>query len=907
MERHEHAVWHALPPDAAAQRLNSPPTGLSAAEAAARLERHGSNRLAPPRRASAWVRFLRQFDNILIYVLIGSAIVTALLGHPVDTAVILGVVLINAVVGFVQEGKAEAALDAIRDMLSLKAVVIRDGHRQEIEAEALVPGDRVLLASGDKVPADLRLLELRNLRVQEAALTGESEPVDKAVAPVDADAPLGDRTGMAYSGTLVTYGQGQGLVVATGQATELGRISTLLEQVGSLSTPLLEQIGRFGHWLTGVILAVAALTGLVGWLRGYHWADMFMAAVGLAVAAIPEGLPAVMTITFAIGVQRMARRNAIVRRLPAVETLGSVTVICSDKTGTLTQNAMTVQSVALADALIAVDGAGYAPDGGFRIGEAALAPHDAPGLTALARAAALCNDAALRHRDGEWLPEGDPTEVALLTLARKAGLPAAQPDWPRLDGIPFESEHRYMATLHATPDGGAVVFVKGAPERLLAMCSHEAGRDGAAPLERARWERHIAELAARGQRVLAVAEKRLPTPPGVLAADTATSGLTLLGLLGIMDPPRPEAIDAVRHCIEAGIRVKMITGDHAATARAIADRLGMGGDGRVLTGAEIEVLSDAELERVVANTDVYARASPEHKLRLVSALQTQGEVVAMTGDGVNDAPALKRADVGVAMGAKGTEAAKEASEVVLADDNFVTIARAVQEGRTIYDNLKKAIVFSLPTNGAQGCVIVAAILFGVALPITPVQVLWVNMVVAVTLALTLAFEPPEADIMRRPPRGRGEALLSGFLAWRVALVSVVQTVGSLGLFLWETAQGGTPEAARTLAVNALVVGQILYLFSSRYIVAPACTVEGFLGNRIALLGVGTLAALQLGFTYLPWMHTLLGTASLPAEDWLLVLGVGLLTFAVVELEKAALRVRLRRERSVGEEDPSEPI
>ena len=889
------ADWHAQTPDSVRTTLATPDTGLTAADAAGRLEHHGPNRLPPPKTVGPWKRFLRQFDNVLIYVLLASAATTAALGHPVDTAVILGVVLINAIIGFVQEGRAESALAAIRDLLSLRACVLRDGERREIAAEELVPGDRVLLASGDKVPADLRLVSVRSLRVQEAALTGESEPVEKDTAAVAADAALGDRRCMAYSGTLVTYGQAQGLVVATGADTEIGRISALLAQVEPLTTPLLEQINRFGRWLTGVILILAAATFLFGWLvRGLPWPDMFLAAVGLAVAAVPEGLPAVMTITFAIGMQRMARRRAIVRRLPAVETLGSVTVICSDKTGTLTQNAMTVKSVvAPGGETWMVEGVGYAPEGHLsRNGEPVEAATVGAAL-AIARAGQLCNDARLRRSEaGDWSIEGDPTEGALLTLARKLGIDiqALEATQPRLDSIPFESEHRYMATLHRDGDG-ARLFVKGAPERVLGMCADERHGDGVRALA-GDWQARIDALAALGQRVLALAERRFDTAPDELTHELAGSGLTLLGLLGIIDPPRPEAVAAVHDCHTAGVRVKMITGDHAITARAIATELGLGPNGRVMTGAEVERLDDEVLRAAVADTDVYARASPEHKLRLVAALQANREVVAMTGDGVNDAPALKRADVGVAMGANGTEAAKEAAAVVLADDNFATIARAVEEGRTIYDNLKKAIVFSLPTNGAQACVILAAIAFGVALPVTPVQVLWVNMVVAVTLSLTLAFEPSESDVMRRPPRDRDAALISGFLAWRVALVCVVQTIGSLGLFLWETAAGAPVEQARTLAVNALVVGQIFYLFNSRYTVAPSTSLAGLTGNRVALLGIAILLGLQMAFTYVPLMQTLLGTAALGAREWLLALGVGASVYVIVELEKWALRARL---------------
>ncbi|MBZ0145438.1 MAG: HAD-IC family P-type ATPase, partial [Rhodocyclaceae bacterium] len=687
--------------------------------------------MPPPKKRGPLLRFLAQFHNVLIYVLLAAVAVTAALGHYVDSGVILAVVLANTVIGFFQEGKAEAALDAIRNMLSHTAAVLRDGRRREIPAEELVPGDIVFLASGDKVPADLRLVEARSLRVDEAALTGESEAVEKDLAPVAEAAPIGDRRPMAYSGTLVTYGQAKGLVTATGEATEIGRIGRMLAEVEEIATPLLRKMAVFARWLTGAILLSAAALFAFGVLaRDFSVAEMFTAAVGLAVAAIPEGLPTILTVTLAIGVQRMARRHAIIRRLPAVETLGSVTVICSDKTGTLTKNEMTVQRVVTAGRTFEVGGAGYAPHGGFSVDGAELALPDAPELADIARAALLCNDAVLHEAGGEWKLEGDPTEGALLTLALKAGLERhyESESLPRVDAIPFESEHRFMATLHHDHAGHAFAFVKGAPERLLQMCTRQrvAGEDR--PLDDAFWHRQVEALAAAGQRVLALAEAPMEKGKRELDFADVEQGLTLLALVGIIDPPREEAIAAVAQCRAAGIRVKMITGDHGVTARAIGAAMGIGDGRRVLTGAEIEALDDAALRGAVREVDVFARASPEHKLRLVRALQAEGEIVAMTGDGVNDAPALKQADVGVAMGLKGTEAAKEAAEMVLADDNFASIAHAVEEGRTVYDNLRKAITFLLPINGGESLSLVAAVLLGLTLPITPVQILWVNMV-----------------------------------------------------------------------------------------------------------------------------------------------------------------------------------
>lgn len=902
---HEH---HAHESARVLQRLEVDWTvGLSSDAARARLAEHGPNALPATGRRSAFERFLLQFHDVLIYVLLAAGVITGLLGHYIDSGVIFGVVIINAIIGFVQEGKAERALDAIRDMLSLHAQVIRDGHRREIEAEELVPGDIVFIASGDKVPADLRLIEVRSLRIEEAALTGESVPVEKSAEPVGAAVPLGDRSSMAYSGTLVAYGQAVGVVVATGGRTEIGRISEMLGAVEQLSTPLLLQLAAFGRWLTWVILGVAGFAFAFGTLvRDYSASEMFLAAVGLAVAAIPEGLPAIMTITLAIGVQRMARRNAIIRRLPSVEALGSVTVICSDKTGTLTRNEMTVQRVVCADEAYAVSGAGYAPHGEF---ERLSGQGDVVALKALfepgartrdtvlleaARAALLCNDATVREEAGDWLLNGDPTEGALITLALKAGLERGfeRESLPRTDVIPFESEHRFMATLHHDHEGRGLIFLKGAPERVLDLCAGQRGAGDDTPLDREYWHARMDEVAADGMRLLAVAVREGADVPRELSFNEIDrGGFTLLALLGLSDPPREEAIAAVARCHAAGIRVKMITGDHAATAKAIGAQLGLGGGLDALTGAEIEKLDDEALQRIVGDTEIFARASPEHKLRLVTALQARGEVIAMTGDGVNDAPALKRAEVGVAMGNKGTEAAKEAAEVVLADDNFASIAAAVEEGRTVYDNLRKAIAFILPTNLGQGGIVLFAVLFGLTMPITPAQILWVNMITAVTLALALAFEPAERDLMRRPPRSPAEPLLSRFVVWRIVFVGLLLVAGGMGFFLWEVARGQSLELARTAAVNALLIGEVFYLFNMRSFRDSVLNREGLTGNRYVLFAIGLLLLAQLLFTYAPFMQALFGTAGLDAATWLRIVGFGVLVLFVVEGEKALLRRR----------------
>jgi magnesium-transporting ATPase (P-type) len=896
--------WHSLAAAEVLTRLESRPEGLSEGEAQQRLSVHGPNSLPPSKRRSPILRFFVQFHNVLIYVLLAAAGVTALLGHWVDCGVILGVVVVNALIGFIQEGKAEKALESIRNLLSLRAFVLRDGMRRDIPAEELVPGDIVLLQAGDKVPADLRLLQVKELRLDEAILTGESQPAVKGVDAVSPDAATGDRFDMAFSGTAVTYGRGTGLVVETGGNTEIGRISEMLAEVERLTTPLLAKMDSFGRYLTGAIIFLAGGTFVFGYFsRGYSVVEMFLAAVGLIVAAIPEGLPAIITITLAIGVQRMARRKAIIRRLPAVETLGAVTVICSDKTGTLTRNEMMVRTVVSADHQFEVDGNGYDPHGAVTINGEDVVPEEHPLLQELARAALLCNDALLEQREEKWLIQGDPTEGALLTLAGKCGLDGRHETQmrPRSDVIPFESERRFMATLHHDHAGHGFIYLKGAPERVLEMCSRQRRQGEDEPLDRACWLQSVEDLAGRGQRLLAVAFKPFAKDQRELTYAEVDSGLTLLGLLGIADPPRPEAIKAVAACRAAGIRVKMITGDHGSTALAIGAEMGIGDGGRVITGPELEDASDEELQQWVRIVDIFARSSPEHKLRLVKALQAIGEVTAMTGDGVNDAPALKRSDVGVAMGIKGTEVAKEAAEMVLADDNFASIAHAVEEGRTVFDNIKKAILFILPTNGAEALILLFAIVLGRTLPITPVQILWINMITAVTLALALAFEPAESNVMRRPPRDPREPILGPFLLWRLTYVSVILVAGTFGLFVWERAQGAEIERARTVAVNTLVIFEAFYLLNSRYLHAPVVSRAGLFGNRYILWAIGLVVLFQLLFTYAPPMQTLFGTTDIDAATWGLIVLVASSVFILVELEKLLYCVWQRR-RGSGESE-----
>jgi len=901
----EAAAWHALPEEEVLARLEvSARQGLSPDEARRRLAEYGPNRLPEEEGESALTRFLKQFHNVLIYILLAAMVVTGLLGEWIDSGVIALVILVNAVVGFVQEGKAAEAMEGIRKLLSLEATVVRGGHRETIPAEDLVPGDLVRLESGDRVPADLRILTARNARVEEAILTGESQPATKRPAPVKTEALTGDRHSMAFSGTLVASGRLTGVVVATGSTTEIGKIGEMVSRVEGVATPLLRQIDRFGKQLSIAIVLGSVGVFLFGWLvRGFPPTEAFLAVVALAVAAIPEGLPAILTITLALGVQRMARRNAIIRRLPAVETLGSVTVICTDKTGTLTRNEMAVERMLLADGEWEVTGSGYIPEGEFRHGGEARDPTSDPILMEAIRVGMLCNESEFtRPRGaggGERLLQGDPTEGALLVLAEKAGLDRVleEHERPKLDIIPFESERRWMATLHQEPDGGARLLLKGAPERILEMCRGVRTSEGEAPLEMDDWLERLERVAEEGYRLLAMAEAPPPEGGGTLEPDRVGSDCVLLGVAALMDPPRLEAAEAVRSCREAGIRVVMITGDHAATARSIGARMGIGDGATSITGADVEGADDDELRELVARHDVIARASPEHKLRIVSRLQERGEVCAMTGDGVNDAPALKQADIGVAMGIKGSEAAKGASEMVLADDNFASIRDAVEEGRTVYDNLKKTILFILPTNGAEALVVLSAVVLAFdQFPITPAQILWVNMITAVTLALALAFEPAEPGIMERPPRDPGEAILSRFLLQRIIYVSVLVAAGCLALFQWELARGSEEAYARTAVVNALVAAQLWYLFTCRFQWHHSVGWSALVGNRAVLVAAGLLILFQAAFTYLPVFQLLFRTEGLEAATWGPVLAVGLVLYGVVESEKAWGRRRIRRGR-----------
>jgi cation-transporting P-type ATPase F len=879
-----HNHWHHLPAREVLELLESDPQrGLDTFTVRHRQEHFGLNLLTPRKGKSPLVKFLLQFKNPLVFILVVASVVTAVLKDPLDAAVIFGVVLINAIIGYIQEARAEQAIAALSKTMTAEATVVRGGDTIRLPAAELVPGDIVMLAAGARVPADMRLVVARDLQVAEAALTGESLPVSKdAEGVLPKETVLGDRRNMAYASTLVTAGAGTGIITSTGDRTEVGRISQLLSEAIELETPLTRKIAGFSKILLVVILLLAAATFGVGLLRGQGFVETLFAAITLAVGAIPEGLPAAVTVTLAIGVSRMAKRRAIIRNLPAVETLGSTTVICSDKTGTLTQNEMTVTELRTLGGTYPVSGTGYAPQGSIG-GEW----KSDQALAEMLRAGLWCNDSQLAQVDGRWTVTGDPTEGALIAVARKANPELATA--PRLDSIPFDSQHQYMASLHEN----GVVYVKGAAEVLLERCGgglDEAGRPAPCPADHFRAS--MEEMASRGLRVLAFA--RLEKPGATRLSFDDIQNLTLLGLQGMIDPPRPEAIAAVRASQGAGITVKMITGDHALTAAAIGRQIGLcsGDCGEVLTGAELAKLSDAELIEKAQQVNVFARVAPEQKLRLVEALQARGHVVAMTGDGVNDAPALKQSDIGVAMGITGTDVSKEAADMILIDDNFASIEAAVEEGRGVFDNLTKFIAWTLPTNLGEGLVLLAAIVTGATLPILPIQILWINMVTAAVLGTTLALEPKEADIMRRKPRDPKEPILTGALVLRILLVGLIILAGAFGLFEYELARGASIEEARTVAVNVVIFVEILYLFNARSLTKSPFQL-GFFTNLWAIGGAVAMVLIQVLFTYAPFMNRLFGSAPMGVSLWLDVIAVSLAAFFMIEIEKW-IRRRVRK-------------
>ena len=866
--------------------------GLSTAEVQSRLKQYGANKVAEKGGIPPWKRFLQQFHQPLVYILLIASGVMVSLGEFVDGSVIFGVVFILGIIGYIQETKAEGAIRALSRMVVAEATVRRDGRKQRVRSIELVPGDIVLLRSGDRVGADLRLFRVRSLQIDESALTGESLPVHKHVDPLVFETVLADRKNLAFAGTLVTRGEADGVVWATGDQTEIGRIARLVSEAVDLSTPLTRKIAQFSRLLLWLILGLAAFAFTVGVWRSEKIVEMFMAAVALAVGAIPEGLPAAVTITLAVGVARMARRRAIIRKLPAVETLGSTTVICSDKTGTLTENAMTVQQIYAGGEFYGVTGTGYDPTGTIQQDDQPVSPDERPALLACLRAGLLCNDAVLVRKDGRTRVEGDPTEAALIVAAEKAGLlhADAQREAERLDAIPFESEDQFMATLHRARDGH-IIYKKGALERVLGRCATMLARAGSeAAIDREKIRAAADTMAAKGLRVLAFARRNLRADHRELGHEHVARGLTFLGLQGMLDPPRPEAIAAVRRCQRARIAVKMITGDHLFTAKAIAQKIGLyrvanARDSHAISGRELEQVSDDDLPAIAEESVVFARVTPEQKLRLVKALQAREQIVAMTGDGVNDAPALKQADIGIAMGISGTDVAKEAADMVLTDDNFASIEAAVEEGRGIFDNLKKFIVWTLPTNFGESFVLLAAILLGTALPMFPVQLLWINMMTAVSLGVMLVFEPKEPDLMDRPPRDPRQPILTFPLFMRTGLVSLLILAGAFALFVWEVQQeGATLAEARTTVVNVIVSVETFYLLNCRSLTRSAFAV-GLFSNPWVIAGIALATVTQVLFTYAPFMNKLFHSAPITGEAWLRIVAVGVIAFAAVELEK----------------------
>ena len=878
-------AWHAISVEDALERLDTRHEGLSKAEASRRLAEQGPNRLSEARRESFLRRLFGQFTNTLVLVLVGAAAVMLLIGELLDAAVVGALVVVNALIGFIQEGRAERALEAVRRAVAPEAIVIRDGEPRTVGAEEVVCGDIVALAAGSLVPADLRLVETRGLEIEEAALTGESVPVGKGLHVVAVDSALADRIGMAWSGTTVARGVGRGVVVATGDATEIGRIGRLLARRESRETPLSRQLSRFSRRLTMAILLLAGAVYAIGaGLRDMGAVETFRAAVGIAIAAVREALPAILTFSLAVGVTRMARRRAVIRKLPAVEALGSVDIICADKTGTITRNQLTVATAVTSDGRFEIGGTGLEIEGAVKAADDKSDPRGDAVLGELGRGAVLANDASLR-RDGDcWQIDGDLTDGALLIFAAKLGLDPMHGDTGRLSEIPYEADQQYMASLNRD-EHGSTIWLKGAPERVFDLCAKVRTAGGEGPFDRDRWEDVLEQLADAGHRVLAVA--RRPTSRDQLdEATVEEAGFTLLGLIGMIDPARPEVRDSIATARSAGIEVKMITGDHPATARAIAASVGL--EGETIAGPELDALDEDAFAEAASRATIIARATPEHKQRLIGALQDRDKSIAMTGDGFNDAPALHQADIGVAMGGRGTEAAREASDIVLTDDNFASIVAAVREGRTVYENIRKAVVYILPTSFGEAGLIILAVILGQALPITALQILWINLVTEATLSVAIAFDPAEPDIMRRRPRRRGEPLLTRFLIWRIAFVAGLMTLA--GWYLFEQVLGtASIETARTVVVNGLVACEIGYLLNCRRLRGSALGWRVLTGNHMVLVSIASVIALQLLFTYASFMHGLFGSTPLGWGEWGLAALFGLLLFLLVEGEKLVTR------------------
>lgn len=905
----EHPPWHTQHVEDVVRQLASSTTnGLDSVEVQRRRHAHGPNSLPKGAIEHPLRRFMRQLNAPLVYILLISGVITILIGGVTDSIVIFGVVVLNAVVGFLQEGKAIAALASLASNVSGQTTVVRNGKRMRLPVEELVPGDIVILDAGDKVPADVRLTWVKDLAVAEAVLTGESVPTEKKTLALSAETEIADRTNMAYASTNIVRGSGIGIVVATGSATEVGTISALLDSAPTLQTPLTKQIAAFSALLLYAIVGLAVLTCIVGLLQGNDLKEMLLVSVALSVGAIPEGLPAAVTIILAIGVNRMASRRAIIRKLPAVETLGSTTVICSDKTGTLTENQMTVVEIATASHEYAVRGTGYEPDGEILHsdnGEHQASVHvgqDAA-LLETVRIGVMCSTAIVHQVGGLWSAVGDPTEAALVVLGLKADLHRAieHEIMPLVDVLPFSSDYQLMATLHRCESGCARVFVKGGLEALLPRCAWQLSADGTTvPLQAEHFHAAAELMGAQGHRVLACAMLKLETVPDELTMPMIAANLVMCGIVGMVDPPRAEVRASIAECHQAGIEVKMITGDHATTAVAIAQELGiitevLHPEYYVRTGTQLSEMSDAELEDCAQQVHVFARVSPAQKLRLVTALQRRGHVVAMTGDGVNDAPALRAANIGVAMGRSGTDVAKDAAPMVLTDDNFSTIVSAVEEGRTVYENLLKFIIWTIPTNAAEGLIIVLAVAAGSALPIEPVQILWINMTTAVILGLPLAFEAAPADVMQQPPRKTGEPLFTRELFMRTSFITLILVSAGYGVFFYATHNGYSIASARTAASNTFVVVEMFYLFNCRTLISPSAA--PITSNMTVVYGVGLMALLQAAFTYVPAMNSLFRTEPLTMVMWAIIISCGALAYVAVAIEKS-LRWRYNRGTSM---------
>jgi len=884
--------WHNIKASEVAKILGvSTETGLSSAEVEVKTEKYGKNILTKKKRESAFVRFLLQFHQPLIYILLAATVVTFFLDEYVDSAVIFGVVLINAIIGYIQETKALKAIDALEGSLASKSAVIRNGKKQVIDAIDIVPGDVVLLRSGDKFPADIRLFELRDMQVDESALTGESVPVQKHIDPVASDNVLGDRFCMGFSSTNVTYGQGRGIVVATGDYTEVGKIQKSIAGAQDLETPLTLKIKSFSQLLLWVIIGLSLILILVGLVRGESFGEIFMVAVALAVGAIPEGLPVAVTIMLALGVSKMAKRKAIIRKLVAVETLGSTNVICSDKTGTLTENQMTVQKVFAGGKYFDVTGLGYKPEGTIELDGKPVDLKLHKSLSLCLKAGLLCNDSGLKEKNGAWMIEGEPTEGALLVSGLKAGfkIEELENSLPRLSSIPFESEYQYMATLHGGDQH--IIFMKGASEAILERCSEMYDEKGELiPLDKNKILEKVEELAAQGLRVLGFAMKIPSMELERVDHEDTGSEMIFLGVQGMIDPPRKEAIEAVALCQKAGIDVKMITGDHAITAASIADQIGLQGQRengmlKALNGKELQLLENGEFADAAESVAVFARVSPDQKLRLVKALQGRGKIVAMTGDGVNDGPALKQANIGVAMGITGTDVAKDASDMVLTDDNFSSIEGAVEEGRSVFDNLTKFIVWTLPTNLGEGLVVLAAVVIGYQLPILPVQLLWINMTTAILLGLMLAFEPKEPGIMDRPPRPAEQPILTFDLIMRTLLVGTLIMIAAFGLYIYEVDYLNQSHSyGQTVATSVFIFMEAAYLFNCRSTVRPLEEI-GFFTNKWIFFGIAAMTFFQLLYIYTPVMNTLFNSSPLQMDTWWRIIAVSVALFVIVTIEK----------------------